>query len=104
VLRVGVGVAVVLPAPLVAMVFTDQVRWSLSDFALAGVLVATIGAAFELALQNAGSLRLAAALGALGVLAGLAGEADDAPGLVLLGLLLIAGGCAIGVRRLRTSR
>jgi hypothetical protein len=104
VLRVAAGVGAVLSVPLVAMLFTDQVRWTASDFASAGVLLAIIGAAFELAVKKRGSLKLATALGVLGLLAGIAGEADDAPGLVLLGLLLVAGGCAVGVRKLRTSR
>jgi len=43
---------------------------------------------------------LAAALGviALGVTAAMAGEADDAPGLSLIGILLIVGAYALGVR------
>jgi hypothetical protein len=43
---------------------------------------------------------LAAALGvaALGVTAAMHGEADDAPGLALIGILLIVGAFAVGVR------
>jgi hypothetical protein len=103
-LRVAVGVALVLALPLVVMQFSDEVVWSLSDFVLAGVLLATIGVAFELALRKAGNVVLAIAIGALGVAAGLAGQADDAPGLVLLGILLIAGACALGVRRAQQTR
>jgi hypothetical protein len=42
---------------------------------------------------------LAAALGvaALGVTAAMHGEADDAPGLALIGILLIVGAFAVGV-------
>jgi hypothetical protein len=32
------------------------------------------------------------------------GEADDAPGLVLLGILLIGSACALGVRTAQRSR
>jgi hypothetical protein len=32
------------------------------------------------------------------------GEADDAPGLVLLGILLIVSACALGVRTAQRSR
>jgi hypothetical protein len=43
---------------------------------------------------------LAAALGvvAVGVTAAMHGEADDAPGLALIGILLIVGAFALGVR------
>ena len=34
--RVALGVALVLSLPLVAMLFTDDVVWSLADFVLAG--------------------------------------------------------------------
>jgi hypothetical protein len=103
VLRVALGVGFLLSLPLVANQFTEGEGWRLGDFVLAGVLLTTIGVAFELAARRSGNRVLAVALGALGVVAGALGEADDAPGLVLLGLLLVAGGCAIGVRRARHS-
>ena len=96
--RVALGVAFVLSLPLVAMLITDDVVWSLADFVAAGVLLATIGVAVELALRRAGNLAAALGIAALGVAAAVFGEADDAPGLVLLGLLLIASACALGVR------
>jgi hypothetical protein len=89
--RVALGVALILSLPLVAMLFTDEVVWSLADFVLAGVLLATIGVALELAVKRAGNLATAIGIAVLGV-------ADDAPGLVLLGILLIASACALGVR------
>src|SRR5687767_5582285 len=103
-LRVALGVALVLSLPLVAMLFTDEVVWSLADFVLAGVLLATIGVALELALRKAGNLAVALGIAGLGVAAGVVGEADDAPGLVLLGLLLIASACALGVRTAQRTR
>ena len=96
--RVALGVALILSLPLVAMQFTDEVVWSLADFVAAGVLLATIGVALELAVRKAGNLAAALGIGALGVAAALLGEADDAPGLVLLGILLIVSACALGVR------
>jgi hypothetical protein len=96
--RVAVGVALVLSLPLIAGLLSDDVVWSLADFVAAGVLLTVIGVAVELAVKKAGSLPLALAVGALGVAAGVLGEADDAPGLVLLGLLLVASACALGVR------
>ena len=38
--RVALGVAFVLSLPLVAMLFTDDVVWSLADFVAVGVLCA----------------------------------------------------------------
>lgn len=102
--RVALGVALVLSLPLVAMLFTDEVVWSLADFVLAGVLLATIGVALELAVRKAGNLAAAIGIAALGVVAAVVGEADDAPGLVLLGLLLVGSACALGVRTAQRTR
>ncbi len=101
--RVALGVALILSLPAVAMLFTDEVVWSLADFVLAGVLLTVIGAALELAVRKAGNLATAIVIAALGVAAAVLGKADDAPGLVLLGILLIASACALGVRRARAQ-
>jgi hypothetical protein len=51
------------------------------------------------------TIAAAVALAVLGVLAFMYGASDDAPGLSLIGLLLIAGGLVIGVRAtLRRAR
>jgi hypothetical protein len=102
--RVALGVALILSLPLVAMQMTDEVVWSLADFVLVGVLLTTIGVALELAVRKAGNLAIALGIAALGIAAALLGEADDAPGLVLLGILLIASACAVGVRTAQRSR
>jgi hypothetical protein len=101
--RVAVGVAVILSLPLVAMQITDEVVWSLADFVVVGALLATIGVALELAVRKAGNLATAIAIAALGVAAAIVGKADDAPGLVLLGIVLIASACAFGVRTAQRS-
>lgn len=44
--------AALLLLPLVAMQFTDEVDWDLADFAFAGVLVAGVGATYELAVRR----------------------------------------------------
>ena len=103
-LRVALGVAFILSLPFVAMLVTDDVVWSLADFVAAGVLLTVIGVVLELALRRAGNLPTAFGIAALGVAAALFGEADDAPGLVLLGILLIASACALGVRTAQRSR
>jgi hypothetical protein len=76
-------VAIILSLPLLAMLITNEVVWSLADFAVAGVLLAAIGVALELAVRKAGNLVTAIGIGAVGVAAAGWGKADDAPGLVL---------------------
>jgi hypothetical protein len=96
--RVAVGVALILSLPFVAMLITDDVVWSLADFVAAGALLAVVGVALELAVRKAGNLVAALGIAAVGVAAAVLGEADDAPGLVLLGIVLFASACAMGVR------
>jgi LPXTG-motif cell wall-anchored protein len=94
-------VGVLLLVPLVAMQFTDEVVWTLSDFIVVGVLLTTIGVAFELAARRSGNLAVALGIAALGGFSILWGADADAPGLMLIGILLIGGACALGVRRSR---
>ena len=103
-LRVALGVAFILSLPFVAMLITDDVVWSLADFVAAGILLTVIGVVLELALRRAGNRPTVFGIAALGVAAALFGEADDAPGLVLLGILLIVSACALGVRTAQHSR
>ena len=56
------------------------------------------GLLLELAARRPGSIVLRAAAVAIGVAAIVFGEADDAPGLVLFGGLLIVGTVALAVR------
>jgi hypothetical protein len=102
--RVALGVAFILSLPFVAMLITDDVVWSLADFAVAGSLLTAIGVALELAVKKAGNLATAIGIAALGVAAAVFGNADDAPGLVLLGILLVVSACALGVRVAQHSR
>jgi hypothetical protein len=102
--RVALGVALILSLPLVAMLVTDDVVWSLADFAVAGVLLTAIGVALELAVKKAGNLATAIGIAAVGIAAAIFGKADDAPGLVLLGTLLVVSAGALGVRTAQHSR
>jgi hypothetical protein len=102
--RVALGMALILSLPLVAMLITDDVVWSLADFAVAGVLLTAIGVALELAVKKAGNLATAIGIAAVGVAAAIFGKADDAPGLVLLGILLVVSAGALGVRTAQHSR
>jgi len=45
-------VAVILLIPLIAMQFTDEVKWSLPDFIVAGVLLLGIGLMCELVMRK----------------------------------------------------
>jgi hypothetical protein len=103
VVRVTLGVALILALHALAMLVTDQVVWTLSDFVFAGVLLTILGIVLELVARRAGNLLFALGIGALGVASAVFGEADDAPGLVLLGILLAASACALAVRRARRS-
>ena len=103
-LRVALRVAVVLSLPLVTMQLTDDIVWGLEDIVVVGVLLTVIGIALEMAARKAGNLAIALGVGALGVAAAVLGEADDAPGLVLIGILLIVSACALGVRTAQRSR
>lgn len=62
------GAAALLLAPLVAMPFTGEVRWTASDFAVFGVMLAIPLAVLELALRASGGfafrVAVAIALGA----------------------------------------
>lgn len=56
--------AMLLLLPFFAMQFTDEVNWTLGDFAVFGVMLLSVGLAFELALKVAvgNYFRMAAAL------------------------------------------
>jgi hypothetical protein len=102
--RVDLGVALILTLPMEPMLNTNDVVWSLADFAVAGILLAAIGVALEMAVRKTGNLATALSIAAVGVAAAVFGEADDAPGLVLLGMLLIVSASALGLRTAQRSR
>jgi hypothetical protein len=102
------GAAALLLLPLVAMQFTQEVNWTLSDFIFAGLLFGLVGGLFELAVRLSGSIayRIAAALG-LGVsflvvwangAVGIIGNENDAINLVFFGILAVGLGGALIVR------
>src|SRR4051812_16720961 len=61
--------ATLLLLPLVAMRFTQEVNWTASDFVFAGVLIASVGGGFELAVLLSGNraYRMAAGIGLAGI-------------------------------------
>ena len=101
--RVALVTAFVLLLPLVAMQFTDEVDWGLADFVSAGVLLGGTGLLLERAARKPRNIAYRAAAIAIGVAAIALGEADDAPGLMLFGGLLIAGTVALAVRTAQRS-
>lgn len=52
--RIGIALTVglLLLIPLIAMQFTDEVNWTLSDFIVAGVLLLTTGFMCELVIRK----------------------------------------------------
>jgi hypothetical protein len=98
VVRVALVTACILLLPLVAMQITDEVDWGVADFVFAGVLLGGTGLLLELAARKPGNLSYRAAAALVGVAAIVLGEADDAPGLVLFGCLLIVGTVAMALR------
>ncbi len=101
--RVALATTLILLLPLVAMQFTDEVAWSVADFVFAGVLLAGTGLLLELAVRKPRNIAYRAAAVATGVAAIVFGEADDAPGLVLFGCLLVAGTVALAVSSAQRS-
>ena len=101
--RVALATAFILLLPVVAMLITDEVDWGLADFALAGALLGGTGLLLELAARKPRNIASRAAAFAIGVAAIVLGEADDAPGLVLFGCLLIVVTVALAVRTVQRS-
>ena len=98
VVRVGAVTAFVLLLNLVGMQFVEGWDWGVGDFVIAAVLLVGTGALLELAVRHPGNVVLRVAAAAIGVAAIVLGEADDAPGLVGFGCLLILGAAALTLR------
>jgi hypothetical protein len=55
ILRILIGTALILLLPLVAMQFSDEVNWKLSDFVIIGTLLIGSGLTFELVSSKVGT-------------------------------------------------
>jgi hypothetical protein len=75
------GISLILLIPWVAMQFTTEINWTLSDFIIAGALLLSTGMLFEIAIRKIKNLRLRVAV----------------CGIVLLLFLLIWAELAVGI-------
>jgi hypothetical protein len=96
--RVALVTGLILLIPLAGNLFGDGPGWGVFDFVFAAALLMVAGLLIELAVKKPRSVALRVAAVALAAAAIAFGEADDAPGLVLFGCLLIIGTVVLTVR------
>lgn len=103
-MRVLIAAAVVLAFGLTVNLLTTGEGWSVLDIILVEVLVAGAVFVYELASQHVGArgaALLAVGVAAVGGAAAIVGEVDDAPGMILIGMGLVATAVGIGLRAAR---
>jgi hypothetical protein len=103
-IRVALTAAAVLVFGLVVNYFEPGEGWSVFDFVLAQVLVAGAVLVYELGVKRPGTVTaavLSAGIAATGGASVIAGRVDDSPGLMLIGMGLIATGILIAFRSVR---
>jgi hypothetical protein len=89
--------AALLLLPLVAMQFTNEVAWDATDFAFAGVLVASVGVTYELAVRKTRNIAYRVAVGValaaafllvwVNAAVGIIGSENESANLVYAGVL-----------------
>lgn len=52
-----IAVFILIFVPLIAMLFTQEVNWTPSDFLIAGILLMSVGLTFELILRKVKTVR-----------------------------------------------
>jgi hypothetical protein len=97
--RIALAVAFILLLPLLAMQFTDQVVWDVTDFAVAGALLFGAGFTSELVARKAGNIAYRAAVGVavaaalilvwMNLAVGLIGSEDNPANLIYVGVLAV---------------
>lgn len=65
--RVGLGTLAILMIPLVAMQFTDELSWSLSDFIMMGILLFSTGLLLDLVISKGGKYKAIGAMAVVGL-------------------------------------
>jgi hypothetical protein len=99
ILLIALAVAFILLLPLVAMQFSDEVTWTLFDFAVAGALLFGTGLAYELIARKSGISAYRAAVGAalaaallliwINLAVGFIGSEDNPANLMYIGVLAV---------------
>ena len=95
----GIAIGILLLIPLIAMQFTDEVNWELSDFVIMGGVLTAIGLLYELIARRSGKTIYRAAFG-LGVLGafllfwvngavGIIGSEDQPANLLYVAVILV---------------
>ena len=97
--RVALAVAFILLLPLLAMQFTDEVVWDLTDFAVASALLFGAGFTYELVARKTGNIAYRAAVGVavaaalilvwMNLAVGLIGSEDNPANLIYVGVLAV---------------
>ena len=101
--RVAVVTALILLVPLSGMQVCDGVDWGVFDFVFGAVLLGGAGLLLDSAARRGAGVVSRVLAVVIGVGAIALGDADDAPGLVLFGGLLMVATLALAVRRARRS-
>ncbi|MEE9609926.1 MAG: hypothetical protein V3W19_01675, partial [Desulfatiglandales bacterium] len=99
IIRITLATAFILLLPLLAMQFTDEVVWDLTDFAVAGALLFGAGLTYELVARKAGNIAYRAAVGLavaaaliliwVNLAVGLIGSKDNPANLIYVGVLAV---------------
>ncbi len=99
IVRIAVVTASILAIPLIAMLFTQEVQWTLFDFVFVGTLLFGTGLGFELISRRANCVeyKIAVGISALTVLflvwingaVGIIGDNDNGTALMYFGVLFI---------------
>ncbi len=99
IIYLALGTAFILLLPLLAMLFTDQVVWDLTDFIVAGALIFGTGLAYELVARKGGTMAYQTAVGIalaaafllvwMNLAVGIIGSEDNPVNLMYFGVLAI---------------
>ena len=99
IIYLALGTAFILLLPLLAMLFTDQVVWDLTDFIVAGALIFGTGLAYELVARRGGTMAYRVAVGIalaaafllvwMNLAVGIIGSEDNPVNLMYFGVLAI---------------
>jgi len=108
IVRITLATAFILMLPLVAMQFTDEVAWDLTDFAVASALLLSAGFTYELVARKTGNTAYRVAIGValatafiliwVNLAVGLIGTEDNLANLMYVGVLAVGFIGAIIVR------